>query len=143
MNVRLAAQVLSKTVEKVLLVTGSAEVAASANLCFKMDKFFDCFNVRNTEEHKIKLKSFLRPYRSVNDVRFAWLDEFLQYSENWKTSTLEREINFSQRNREVMFLPWQTYERLRLYISNVFKRCCSLSFNKGIKTRVKREVLPR
>ena len=71
MNVRLAAQVLSETVGKVLLVTGFAEVAATANLCLMMDKFFDCLNFRKTEEHKIKLKSFLRPYRKVNDVRFT------------------------------------------------------------------------
>ena len=112
MNVRLAAQVLSETVGKVLLVTGSAEVAATANLCLMMDKFFDFLNVRNTEEHKIKLKSFLRRYKNINDVRFAWLDEFVQYLENLKTSTLEREGNFIQRNCEAMFLSWQTYEGL-------------------------------
>ena len=112
MNVRLAAQVLSETVGKVLLVTGSAEVAATANLCLMMDKFFDFLNVRNTEEHKIKLKSFLRRYRNINDIRFAWLDEFVQYLENLKTSTLEREGNFIQRNCEAMFLSWQTYEGL-------------------------------
>ena len=81
---------------------------------FDDGQVFDYLNVRNTEEHKIKLKSFLRPYRNVNDVRFAWLDEFLQYLENWKTSTLERERNFSQRDREAMFLPWQTFEGLRM-----------------------------
>ena len=112
MNVRLAAQVLSETVGKVLLVSGSAEVAAATNLCLTMDKFFDFFNVRNTEEHKIKLKSLLRRYRNVNDVRSAWLDEFLQYLENWRTSTLERDRNFIQRNRKAMFLPWQTSEGL-------------------------------
>ena len=56
MNMRLAAQVLSETVRKVLLVTGSAEVAATANLCLIMDKFFRCLNVRNTKDHKIRLK---------------------------------------------------------------------------------------
>ena len=106
MNVKLAAHVLSETVGKVLLVTGSAEVAVTANLYLMMDKFFECLNVRNTEEHKIKLKSFLRPYSNVNDVSFVWLDEFLQYLENWKRSTLEREGNFSQRDRKTMFLPW-------------------------------------
>ena len=106
MNVKLAAQVLRETVGKVLLVTGSAEVAVTANLYLMMDKFFECLNVRNTEEHKIKLKSFLRPYSNVNDVSFVWLDEFLQYLENWKRSTLEREGNFSQRDRKAMFLPW-------------------------------------
>ena len=68
MNVRLAAQVLSETVGKVLLVTGCPEVAATANLCLMMDKFFYSVNVRNTEEHKIRLKSFLRPYRNVKKL---------------------------------------------------------------------------
>ena len=81
-----------------------------------MGKFFDCLIVRNTEEHKMKLKLFLRPYRNVNDVLFAWLDEFLQYLEYWKTSTLEREGNFSQQDREAMFWSWQTYEGLRMTI---------------------------
>ena len=96
-NVKLAAQVLSETVGKVLLVNGSAEVAATANLYLMMDKFFDCLNVRNTEEHKIKLKSFLRPYSKVNDVSFVWLDEFLQYLENSKGPLWrEKEISGSE-----------------------------------------------
>lgn len=70
-NMRLAAQVLTETVGKVLLINGSAEVSASANQCLMMDQFFDGLNVSNTEEHKIKLKSFLRPYRDLNEVRFA------------------------------------------------------------------------
>ena len=97
MNVRLAAQVLSETVGKVLLVTGSAEVAATANLYLMMDKFFDCLNVRNTEEHKIKLKSFLRPYSNVNDVSFVWLDGFFS---TWKIGKgplrREKEISVSE-----------------------------------------------
>ena len=97
-----------------------------------MDKFFDCLNVRNTEEHKINLKSFLRPYRNVNDVRFAWLDEFLQHLENWKTSTPERVGNFSQRDREAMFLPWQTYEALRMTILSL-KGVVPYLLTKGLK----------
>ena len=67
MNVRLAAQVLRETVGQVLLVTGSAEVAATANLCLVMDKCFECLNVRNTEEHKIKLqdKSFAKMMQKI------------------------------------------------------------------------------
>ena len=106
MNMRLAAQVLSETVRKVILVTGSAEVAATANLCLIMVKFFGCLNVRNTKDHKIRLKWFLRPYRNINDIFFAWLDEFFQYLENWKTFTLERIGNFSQQDCEAMFLHW-------------------------------------
>ena len=49
-----------------------------------MDRFFDCLNVRNTEEHKVKFKEFLKPYKDANDARFAWLDEFLEYLALWK-----------------------------------------------------------
>ena len=52
-----------------------------------MDKFFDCLNVRNTKKFIIKGKSFLEPYESVNDIRFARLDEFLQNFKSWKESS--------------------------------------------------------
>ena len=55
-NMKLAAQVLSETVGKVLLINGSEEVSAAANQCLMMDQFFDRLSVSNTEEHKLKLK---------------------------------------------------------------------------------------
>ena len=73
-NVRIAAQVLSESVANVLFATDPADTNATAKLCLMMDRFFDCLNVRNTEEHKVKLKEFLKPYKDVNDARFAWLD---------------------------------------------------------------------
>ena len=54
MNVRIAAQVLGETVANILLTTGPADTNAIAKLCLMMDRFFDCLNVRNTEEHKVK-----------------------------------------------------------------------------------------
>ena len=64
--------------------TGPADTNATAKLCLMMDRFFDCLNVRNTEEHKVKFKEFLKPYKDANDARFAWLDEFLEYLALWK-----------------------------------------------------------
>ena len=63
MRVNLAAQVLSETSGNVLNNFG---------------------NVRNTKEHITKRKPFLKPYESIDDIRFVWLDEFLNYFKLWK-----------------------------------------------------------
>lgn len=94
MRVRLAAQVLSETVGNVLNQFGPAEASGTAEFCLKMDKFFDCLNVKNTTEHALKRKPFLRPYESVDDERFAWLESFLSYFQKWKESIETRPGNF-------------------------------------------------
>ena len=60
MNVRLAVQVLSFSVGKVLQEFGPQDAAGTAKVCMLMDSFFDCLNVRNTEEFKTKRKPNLR-----------------------------------------------------------------------------------
>ena len=61
-----------------------------------MDKFFDCLYVRNTKEHITKRKPFLKPYESIDSVRFVWLDEFLNHFKLRKDSTEERnDANYS------------------------------------------------
>ena len=80
MNVRLAAQVLSESVYHALHNFGPPEAAATAKFCLMFDKFFDCLNVKNTDEATTKLKPFLMEYRSPDDERFTWLtDTFLKY----------------------------------------------------------------
>ena len=76
-RVRLAAQVLSETVGSVLNSFGPADAVGTAKFCLMMDTFFDCLNVKNTMKYKVYQKPFLKP--SVDDVRFAWLDQFLDY----------------------------------------------------------------
>jgi ribosomal protein S26 len=66
----LAAQVLSDTVGHILKEFGPPEAVATSEFCLNMDKFFDCCNVRNTEEYKRKRKPFLRPFENVADERF-------------------------------------------------------------------------
>ena len=61
MRVRLAAQVLSESVGTVLNEFGPPEANGTAKFCLMMDKFFDCLNVRNTKDHSIKRKPFLKP----------------------------------------------------------------------------------
>ena len=84
MRVNLAAQVLSKAVGNVLNNFGPEEPAGTGKFCLMMDKFFDCLYVRNTKDHITKRKPFLKPYDSIDSVRFVWLDEFLNYFKLWK-----------------------------------------------------------
>eukprot|EP00795_Rhopilema_esculentum_P010443 gene10443-19147_t len=59
MNVRLAVQLLSDSVGKIL----KESMHATAVLCENMDRFFDSLNVRNQVEGVKKRKQFLLPYR--------------------------------------------------------------------------------
>ena len=115
MNVKLAVQVLSSTVAQVLNNFGSKETAATATFCGMMDQFFDCTNVRNTKEGGRKLKPFLQPYSSQDDIRFSWLkDVFLGYLKKWKQSVDERPGEFSEPERAKMLISRQTYEGLHV-----------------------------
>ena len=77
MSVNLAAQVLSETVSNVLNKFGPEEASGTGKFYLMMDKFFDCLNVRDTKEHITMRKPFLKPHESIDDVRFVWLDKFL------------------------------------------------------------------
>ena len=87
----------------------------TSELILKMDKPFDCCNVRNTKEHTSAIKPFLAQYESQNDERFNWLkNEFLKYFVDWKENIAKRPGNFTANARTKMFLSWQTYEGLRI-----------------------------
>ena len=64
MNVRLAVQLLSDSVGKILKEYYPESMHATAVLCENMDRFFDSLNVRNQVEGVKKQKQFLLPYRS-------------------------------------------------------------------------------
>ena len=70
-HVNRAAQVLSASVASVLRAFGPPDAAGTARLCEMVDQFFDCLNVRSLTEHQRKQKSFLAPYRSVQDGRYV------------------------------------------------------------------------
>ena len=78
------------------------------------------------------MKEFLKRYKDVNYARFAWFDEFLEYLALWKQSTLQRQGNFHQRDRDAMFLPWQSYEGLRMTVLSL-KVVVPYLLNNGIK----------
>ena len=122
MNVRLATQILSETSSNILFKYYPENTHATAELCFYMDKFFDCLNVRSQYEGKNKRKPFLLPYEKENDERFMWLtDEFLPYLAQWKSSTDCRLGNFSNRDRGKMFLSFQTYEGIKISVHSLIE----------------------
>ena len=81
MNVRLAAQVLSTTVSKVLSNYGPADAAGTAEFFLMFHKFFDIMNVSSTTASSRELKPFNAPFSAIDDPRFSWLkNQFLKYS---------------------------------------------------------------
>ena len=119
MNVKLAAQVLSTTVSKVLLNYGSPDTFATANFCSMIDSFFDIMNISNPYESIQKSKPFLAPFRSLDDNRLNWLKtEFLPYFEIWLSSINTRPGNFTLNDRSKMFIPWQTYEGIKITVNS-------------------------
>ncbi|PFX21307.1 Transposable element P transposase [Stylophora pistillata] len=121
MRVNLAAQVLSASVAAVLKSLGPPEATATAKLCEMVDSFFDCLNVRSRTEHGRKRKPFLAPYTSLDDRRFQFLMDFLEYLRLWKESTERRPGNFTQKARGRMFLSWQTHEGFKLTVSSAIE----------------------
>ena len=122
MNVRLAAQVLSESVFQALQTYGPPDAIETANYCQIFDKFFDCLNVRNTKEHLIKKKTFLKPYESENDERFTWLiDTFLKYFADWKLAIDARPGNFTVNAQSNMFISWQTYEGVKITVHSAIE----------------------
>ena len=90
-----------------------------------MDKFFDCTNVRSLVEGERKRKPFQKPYKSVDDERFNWLqEEFLVYLRSWKNSILARDVaNYTDNAKARMFLSWQTYEGLQITVYSLIEVC--------------------
>ena len=115
MKVKLATQVLSKSVAVALRESGKEEVTGTAQFCEMMNSFFDITNVRSKTEHVRKRNEFIKPYRSADDERLVWLkDVFLAYLEDWQRSISNREGDYSADQQGRMFLSSQTYEGLKI-----------------------------
>ena len=122
MNVRLAAQVLSLSVGNILKEYGPEEASATSQYCLLIDKFFDITNIRSIHESKYSLKSYRAPFKHVNDERFTWLkDEFLVYFEQWLLSIKTRPGNFSQKERNNMFISQQSYEGILITVNSLIE----------------------
>ena len=132
MRVNLAAQVLRETVDNVLNDFGPEEAGGTGKFCLMMDKYFDCLNVRNIKQHITKRKPFLKPYESIDDARYIWLDEFLNYFKLWKNSIEERnDANYSDNAKSKIFISWQSYEGLQITIFSL-KEVCKFLLQQGI-----------
>ena len=108
---------LSKSVAVALQESGDEEVLETAKFCSMFNYFFDCTNVRSLTEAVNKRNTFIKPYSSENDERFAWLtDVFLGYLESWKASVAARDGKYSSNARGKMFLSPQTYEGLKIAV---------------------------
>ena len=108
-KVKLATQVLSKSIMISLQESGNEEVLGTANFCGMMN------DVRSRTEHIRRKNHFIKPYTSTDDERFSWLlDVFVKYLNDWKENTLNRPGNFSPAARQKMFLSQQTYEGLKI-----------------------------
>eukprot|EP00112_Aurelia_sp_Birch-Aquarium-sp1_P006927 Seg1756.13 transcript_id=Seg1756.13/GoldUCD/mRNA.D3Y31 product=Catalase protein_id=Seg1756.13/GoldUCD/D3Y31 len=117
MNVKLAVQVLSSSVAEILKSFGPQDAKGTAQFCNMFESFFDCMNIRNTVEHKLKCKPFLKPFESVDDERLSWLTEvFLQYFKDWQQSIENRPGDFSKDAKAKMFLSRQTYEGVQMTV---------------------------
>ena len=82
------------------------------------DSFFDCFNVRSKKDHIRKIKPFLAPYTSNDDLRFEWLEKgMLQYLNSWKESIEKHPGEFSKGDKNKMFISWQTMERIEMDVA--------------------------
>ena len=123
MKVKLAVQVLSKTVSLALkrhYATGEAD--ETAKLCEMVNNFFDCLNVRSMHEYERKRNQLLAPYRSRDDPRFEWLENvFLKYLTDWFQSTQARPGLFTSDQRAQMFLSLQTYKGLQITVKSMIK----------------------
>ena len=118
MKVKLATQVLSRSVAIALEESGNEEVLGTAQFCRMMNDFFDCTNVRSLTEHVRRRNQFIKPYTAQDDERFVWLkDVFLKYLENWRQSTMAREGEYSTDDRGKMFISIQTYKGLKISIN--------------------------
>ena len=95
----------------VLLNFGPDQANETAVFCDLIDTFFDCLNIRNTEEWQRKRKPFLKPYYENTDIRFDWLiNTFLKYFESWKNDIETREGKFARNALSKMFISWQSFE---------------------------------
>ena len=89
-----------------------------------MNKFFDCLNVSSKNKAIKNLKENLKPYESINDIRFEWLDSFLLYFKKWKESIDNRNDRFYTANAKAnMFISLQTYEGIQITVHSFIEVC--------------------
>ena len=121
MTVKFAAQALSESVSKNLREWGT-DASGTAEFCEHMGKFFDCLNSRSTSEATWKRKPFCEPFRRADDPRLDWLENvFLKYLDDWKASIQSRVGEFTQTDRNRMFISANTYTGIEMTIRSTLE----------------------
>jgi hypothetical protein len=145
MKVKLATQVLSRSVATALEESGDEEVLETAKFCGLMNDFFDCTNVRSLTEHVRKRNPLVKPYSTPDDERFTWLkDVFLEYLAKWRQSTLSRPGNYTPDARNKMFMSNQTYEGFKITVHShieVIRFLLAQGFQYVLSERFMQDVL--
>ena len=145
MKVKLAIQVLSRTVSTCLLECDDPSVVGTAMFCQMINDFFDCCNVRSTTEHERKRNDRIKPYESADDERFVWMkDTFMKYFDSWKASIKQREGTFTPLEREKMFLSHQTYQGFKISVHShieAIKFLLSQGFKYVLSERFMQDVI--
>ena len=89
-------------------------------------------NVSSKNKAIKNLKENLKPYESINDIRFEWLDSFLLYFKKWKESIDNRnDRNYTANAKANMFNSLQTYEGIQITI-HLFKEGCRFLLENGV-----------
>lgn len=131
MNVKLAVQILSKTVGDAMMKKG---YPALEKFLAMIDEWFDCVNAGF---YGRKSKHGREPYNNVDDKQLRWLsNDFLQYLQKWEENAATRSL-IGQVNREMMLLSNATRSGFKI---------CTLSMGAIIKltlTNGAGYVLPR
>ena len=91
----------------------SKEANATAEICLKMDKIFDCLNVRKT---RVEAQKKWFPRTSATDERFAWLDFFLGIWTIGRIAQLNDLENPQQQIEAICSLSSQTHTGLEITV---------------------------
>ena len=114
MRVRLAAQVLSKSMANALAMRNDPELEETANFCEIIDKWFDCLNGRYSGQEIQTKKPELAAYKLANDWRLNWLEgTFLAWLSEWEAQVMAIP-NLTRTERNHLLLSYQTMEGLRI-----------------------------
>ena len=90
-------------------------------------------NVRSLKEGLFHRKYFLKPFTNAEDVRFDWLKtDFLNFFNQWKQSIESRQGDFTETEKQKMFISWQSYEGLQITINSVVE-CTKFLLNNGVR----------
>jgi hypothetical protein len=111
----LAAQVLSKSVADAFSYYNDPATTETEAFIRRMDRLFDCLNVRNHSEWQQKRKEDLKPYTSPDDSRLKWLKEdFLLYLDHWEASVCGQTAD----EKKKKMLSSETLEGLRITVNS-------------------------